>query len=145
MDQYLKSTCSMATLAGVVNAYRWHATRKSEHENTVLRAFTGALVLLGEGPIRAGSVAEAAASVAVCPTYIVAASQVLRAGDEDLLRAVLRGNVSLMAAAERARARLYLLRGYQNATPEDLRAFGAAVGSAATAKIWDHVLAPQLV
>ena len=76
MNLHLKSSTSMVTLAAVVNAYRWHATRKSEHENTVLRAFTGALMLFGESPIRAATVAEAAASVAVCPNYIVAAGQI---------------------------------------------------------------------
>jgi hypothetical protein len=140
MDR-LKSSSSMVTLIAVVNAYRWHATRKSEHENTVLRAFTGAALLFGEGPIGAATVAEAAASVAVCPNYIIAAGQILKAGDEDLLRAVLRGNVALMAAAERARARLYLLRGFQNGTPEDLKAVGAIVG---TAVVWDGMISPQL-
>ena len=65
----------------------------------------------------------------------------LKAGDEDLLRAVLRGNVSLMAAAERARARLYLLRGFQNGTSEDLKAVGAIVGPAV---VWDGMVLPQL-
>jgi hypothetical protein len=142
MNLHLKSSTSMVTLAAVVNAYRWHATRKSEHENTVLRAFTGAAMLLGVGSINAATVAEAAASVAVCPAYIVAAGQVLRAGDEVLLRAVLGGQVSLMAAAERARARLYLLRGFQNGTSEDLKAVGAIVG---TAVVWDGMISPQLV
>jgi hypothetical protein len=141
MNLHLKSSTSMVTLIAIVNSYRWHATRKSEHENTVLRAFTGAAMLFGEGPLGAATVAEAAASVAVCANYIVAAGQILRAGDEDLLRAVLRGNVSLMSAAERARARLYLLRGFQNGTSEDLKAVGAIVGPAV---VWDEMISPQL-
>jgi hypothetical protein len=85
-----------AALAGVVNSYRWHATRRTERENIVLRSFTGALMLFGEGPIGAATVAQAAASVAVCVNYIIAAGQILKAGDEELVRAVLRGNVSLI-------------------------------------------------
>jgi|GraSoiStandDraft_16_1057320.scaffolds.fasta_scaffold147077_4 hypothetical protein len=138
---HFKSASSMVTLITICNSYRWHATRRSELENTTLRAFTGAAMLFGEGPISAKTVAEAAASVAVCGAYIIAAGQILKAGDEELLRAALRGNVSLMAAAERARARLYLLRGFQAGTPEDLKAVGAIVG---TAVVWDGLIAPQL-
>jgi hypothetical protein len=141
MNLHLKSSTSMVTLIAIVNSYRWHATHKSEHENTVLRAFTGAAILFGEGPLGAATVAEAAASVAVCPSYIIAAGQILRAGDEELVRSVLRGNVSLMTAAERARARLYLLRGFQHGTSEDLKAVGAIVGPV---PIWDGMIAPQL-
>jgi len=138
---HFKSSSSMVTLAAIVNSYRWHATRKSERENIVIRAFTGALMLFGEGPIRAATVAEAAASVVVCANYIIAAGQILRAGDEELVRNVLRGNISLMAGAERARARLYLLRGFQNGTSEDLKAVGAIVGPAI---VWDGMISPQL-
>jgi hypothetical protein len=97
--------------------------------------------MLLEQSIRAATVAEAAISVCVCPTYIVAARQVLRTSDEQLVKDVLRGNLSLMAAADRARARLDLLRGFQNATPADLSAFVAVVG---VGKLWDTVIVPQL-
>jgi hypothetical protein len=46
-----------------------------------------------------------------------------------------------MAAAERARARLYLLRGFQNGTSEDLKAVGAIVGPTV---VWDGMISPQL-
>jgi hypothetical protein len=51
--------------------------------------------LSDEGPISATTVAEAAASVAVCPKYIIAARQILKTGDEQLLRVVLFGETFL--------------------------------------------------
>jgi hypothetical protein len=130
----------MATLFDLVNQARWRAPRQSEHENTVLRALTGAGMLLGQN-IRAASVAEAAASTVVCLSYINAAKQVLLTNDEQLLRELLRGQLSLMKASAHARARHSLIRGFQAASPTDLKAFGEAVG---VATLWDRVIVPHL-
>jgi hypothetical protein len=97
--------------------------------------------MLLEQNIRAATVAEAAASTAVCSAYIVAAKQVLKTNDEQLIRDVLLGRLSLMEAATHARARLNLINGFRNAAPADLKAFAAEVGVAA---IWDTVVVPQL-
>ena len=131
---------SMAVLFDVVNGARWRATRQSERENTILRAFTGAGMLTGQ-VIRAASVREAACSVSVCPGYIAAARIVLATEDEVLVREVLRGCLPLMTAAHQARTREKLIRGFQNATSADLKAFADTVG---VANLFDTVIAPQL-
>jgi hypothetical protein len=130
----------MSSLYDFVNQARRRAIRQNERENTVLRALTGAGMLLGEA-VRAGGIAEAAVSVAVCPRYLLAAKQVIAANDEALLREVLRGNLPLMTAATHASARLSLIRGFRNAAPSDLKAFATEIG---VANIWDAMVVPAI-
>jgi hypothetical protein len=128
----------MSLIFNFVNRARSRAVFQTEREATVLRAFTGAGMLLGE-TLQANNIAEAATSVAVCPRYVLAAKHVLEAGDERLLREVLRGELALVKAEARASARMNLVRGFRNATPEDLQAFVSEVGVAA---VWDTIVVP---
>jgi hypothetical protein len=79
--------------------------------------------------------------VASSPAYIRAATVLLEAEAPALVESVLRGDISLLEAAESVRRRAQLIQAYRRATQTDRKALGEVVG---VASVFDDAVAPLL-
>ena len=123
----------MTSLDAIVNRHRNSIRGRRELNNslTALRAVIAArLVASGQ----AGTAKVAAVCTNSAPAYVRAAVVVLKAEDEPLLDAVLRGEKSLLQAAKRARRVANLVNAYRAASDDDL---------VATAKILGGIIVPE--
>jgi hypothetical protein len=89
-----------------------------------MRGYAGARFVLDYGV----SIADASHWTGSNPVYVAAMLAVIATGDAALLRAVLRGHVSVSLAAERAKKLNRLVEAYQEATPATKAAFRDLVG-----------------
>src|SRR5262245_43629196 len=88
---------------------RRHRRMRAEQCAAVVRALTAAkLYVEGAAP----SFAAAAVMCGSCSQYVEAALALTKSGDAGLLRDVLRGNISLLAAVRRVRELTALLDAY---------------------------------
>ena len=71
------------------------------------------------------------------PVYVAALLAVIAADDAALLRAVLRGHVSVLLAAEQAKKFNRLVEAYQEATPATKAAFRDLIGQE---KLFDELI-----
>jgi hypothetical protein len=101
------------------------------------RAFTGACLYV-EGDVTLGIAAMMAGSN---PRYVEAAVAILKAEDTAIVRHVLAGQLSLLAAAEQIHRRANLVAAYRAASADDLLALGRVAGPSA---IWDSIVAPNV-
>jgi hypothetical protein len=75
------------------------------------------------------SIADASRWTGSNPNYVAAMLEVIATNDAALLRAVLRGHVPVLLAAEQAKKFNRLLKAYQAATPATKAAFCERVGA----------------
>ena len=111
---------------------------KRRHQAAVGRAFIGATLLLGRS-VTPTSQREAATMVASTIRDVTAAATLLQAEDERLINRVMRGQMSLLAAAELVEKRAALLSAYR-AAPEEDRI--AVVKTIDPGLFFDEVLVP---
>jgi hypothetical protein len=125
----------MAAMPGFFKPVLPAGQRRSPHQHfrdgiclAALRAFTGAEIYrdkpeeltLGEVALRVGSNVH----------YIRAAAVLLEHGDQVLIKRVLRGKISILAAAASVVALVKLLAAFKTASPENLARFYAITGTA---------------
>jgi hypothetical protein len=89
-----------------------------------MRAYAGARFVLDYGV----TIIDAAHWTGSNPVYVAALLAVIATDDAALLRAVLRGHVSVTLAAERAKKFNRLVEAYQEATPATKAAFRDLIG-----------------
>jgi hypothetical protein len=99
------------------------------------RAFVGARFVMDYGV----SIADASRWTGSNPNYVAAMLEVIATNDMVLLRAVLRGHVPVLLAAEQAKKFNRLFKAYQEATPATKVAFCKLVGQE---KLFDELIAP---
>jgi hypothetical protein len=114
--------------------------RKHQHAAAVSRAFIAGQLLLGL-PVKPETQAEAAKLVGSTPLYVAAAITLLEAEAPGLIESVVRGDISLLKAAETVRKRVRLVRAYREADRNDRRALGKAIG---IDNVFDEIIAPSL-
>jgi hypothetical protein len=114
--------------------------RNLQYENATWRAFIGALLRLGV-PVKARSGHDAARKVGSTPAYVNAMITLMEADEDDLVFAVLVGQVPLLEAAAHVRKRTKLVKTYRASDADARKALGQSVG---VDNVWDEVLAPNL-
>jgi hypothetical protein len=105
-----------------------------------VRALTAARLHLGT-PIPSPTLAAAARMCGTNVTYTTAAITVIESEDEDALKRVRRGEVSLPRAAAQVKNRAALITALRQASPEDRAEAGRVLG---VATIFDELVAPNL-
>jgi hypothetical protein len=75
------------------------------------------------------------------PLYVAAAITLLEAETPDLIESVVRGDISLLKAAEAVRKRVRLVRAYRDADRNDRRALGKVIG---IDRLFDEAIMPSL-
>jgi hypothetical protein len=87
------------------------------------------------------SLQEAATACGSCPQYVAAAVVLLKSESSTVIDQVLAGHVSLLAAAQRAKAVSDLVCAYRRASDDDRVAFVRTVGATT---MFDGAIVPAL-
>jgi hypothetical protein len=87
------------------------------------------------------TLASAASFYGTNPAYVAAAVALIKAGDDDLIKKVLRGSASLLAAAGSVRRVVRMVEDFGMSSATERRWFGQAVGPA---KVFDDVVVAAL-
>jgi hypothetical protein len=120
------------------NGAHHHRRRSQFHDGArqaACRAFAGARLVLDYGV----PIADASRWTGSNSNYVMALLAVIATGDVALLRAVLRGQVPVLLAGERAKKLNRLLKAYQAATPDTKAAFCKSIGQE---KLFDELIVP---
>ncbi len=122
----------------------WRPRKKfrhtKRHHAATLRAFAAGRTLL-DLPLNVTTQAQAVRTFASSTAYVVAATTVLRAGNQRLIDQVLHGHIPLLEAAKLVRKRVKLVQAYRDADAADRIALGKTVG---VDRVFDEAIAPSL-
>jgi hypothetical protein len=108
-----------------VHHHRRHPQLFNGDRLAAMRGYAGARFVIDYGV----SIVDASRWTGSNPSYVAALLQIIAAGDAAFLRAVLRGHVPVLLAAEQAKKFNRLLKAYQAAAPATKAAFCERVGA----------------
>jgi hypothetical protein len=84
---------------------------------------------------------EAAAEAGACVPYVTAMIPIVQTEDAKLIKAVLGGELPVLATAKEVKARAKATAGYRQMSTADKAAFGSIIGPG---ELWDSAVAPAI-